>query len=292
MPSHRWYLTYGGGLGDVVYDFLRCPGAWRMGPLSEMYDADIRIYTLCHNDGVSDVFRHNPYVTSHIAEPWHPPCPEDHVRFNNAIDGYLPLQNDAVFYREYGVENEREEPKLYLSQPEKAQLAGLMAGRPLIVAQPFAGLSDRDGFDSAAFERLVAETVALDSRVRFVVVGKNHERGHKYTREELLFSHPNVVNLIDKAGIRFCFHLVANCDAFVGCHSNLIRTAWDFRRRNVCVLPEPLMTDHLDSLDAKYTYGFRYQETAKFTFPFAAGGPRQFELLDCKRMAAFLLGRE
>jgi hypothetical protein len=248
-----------------------------------MYGAEIRVFTLCHNDGVADTFKHIPYIQSHIMEPWHPPVPEDHVRFNNAIDGYLPLQNDAAYYGEYGGDMPREEPKLYLS---------LMSGRPLIVAQPWAGLSDRDGFDSAAFERLVNETVALDARARFVVLGKNHERGHKYAREELLFSHPNVVNLIDKAGIRFGFHLVSNCDAFVGCHSNLCRTAWDFRRRNVCVLPDPLMTSHIHSLDAKYTYGLRYPETRTFTYPFAAGGPRHFEMLDCKRMAAFLLGRD
>jgi hypothetical protein len=263
-----------------------------MGALCEMYAAEIRVYTLCHNDGVADTFKFSPYITSHIQEPWHPPVPEDHIRFNNEIDGYLPLQHDGLIEREYGTDLAREEPKLYLSPPEKAQLASLMSGRPLIVAQPWAGLSDRDGFDSPSFERLVDETVRLDPRARFVVLGKNHDRGHKYSREELTFTHPNVVNLIDKAGIRFGFHLVANCDAFVGCHSNLIRTAWDFRRRNVCVLPKPLMTDHIDSLDAKYTYGFRYPETMTFTYPFAAGGTRHFEMLDCRRMAAFLLGRD
>ena len=292
MAQHRWYLTFGGGLGDVVYDYLRCPGAWRMGPLCETYGAEIRVYTLCHNDGVMDAFRANPYIKEHIVEPWHPPCPEDHIRFNNEIDGFKPLQHTAVFHREYGQGMERAEPKLYLYQEEKSRLAGLMADRPLIVAQPYAGLSDRDGFDSPSFERLVEETVALDPRVRFVVIGKNHERGHKYAREELFFSHPNVVNLIDKAGIRFCFHLVANCDAFVGCHSNLIRTAWDFRRRNICVMPDPLMTSHVGSLDAKYTYGLRYPESRTFTYPFEAGGPRQFELMDSKLMAAFLLGRD
>lgn len=292
MASHKWYLTYGGGLGDVVWDYMRCRGAWRMKPLVDLYGAEIRVYTLCHNDGVNDAFRFNPCIQQHISEPWHPPCPEDHVRFNNEIDGYLPLQHDGLFFNEYGAEMPREEPKLYLSNEEKAQLAALMGQRPLIVAQPYAGLSDRDGFDSTAFERLVAETMALEPRARFVVLGKNHERTHKYAREELSFSHPNVVNLIDKAGIRFGFHLVANCDAFVGCHSNLIRTAWDFRRRNICVLPHPLMTDHLPTLDVKYTYGFRYPESYRFTFPFVSSSERHFEALDFKRMAAVLLGRD
>lgn len=165
----------------------------------------------------------------------------------------------------------------------------------MIVLQPYAGLSDRDGFDPPAIERLVTEIVRLNSQARMVVIGKNHERGCKYAREcvtEATAQHPNVTDLIDKAGIRFCYHLVSKCDGFIGCHSNLIRVAWDFRRRNACVLPHPMMTEHLANLDPKYTYGFKYPETRKFTFPFFSSTARQFEYLDVVTMARFILGRE
>lgn len=291
MAWRNWYLAWGGGLGDVVWDYLKDRTSWRMASLVKDYGAQIRVYTLCHNDGVKDLFRCHPYVFEHISEPWHLSTPEDAVRFSNPIDGYLPLQHDAHFRPQFGFDFQLEQPEIYLSPEEQAKLASLCGQRPLFVAQPFAGLSDRDGFDSRTFEKLVTALVRLEPRTRIVVVGKNHERTHKYAREELQFHHPNVVNLIDRAGIRFCWHLVYQSDGFIGCHSNLIRTAWDARKRNACVLPWPLMERHLSQIDMKYTYGWRYPESARFTYPFDGTGERQFDKLDVLSIARWMLGR-
>jgi hypothetical protein len=208
MSCRNWYLSYGGGLGDVVYDYLKDRSAWRLASLVKDYGGRVRVYTLCHNDGVNDLFRNHPYIAEHLSEGWHLSTPEDGVRFSNPIDGYLPLQHDSFFRPQFGMDFQLEQPEIYLSPQEKAQLAALGGHRPLIVAQPFAGLSDRDGYDSDSFEKQVAQIVRLEPRARIVVVGKNHARTHKYAQEVLNFSHPNVVNLIDRAGIRFCWHLV------------------------------------------------------------------------------------
>jgi hypothetical protein len=293
MATKNWYLSHGGGCGDVLWDFLHDKSSWRIASLAKDYGARIRVYTLCHNDGVNDLFRLNPYIQDHLNEPWHPCTPEDAVRFSNPIDNYYPLQQEHYFRREYGFDFSLEQPEIYLSPEEQSKLAALGGNHPLIVAQPFAGLSDRDGFDSPTFERLVEQLVRLEPNVRIVVVGKNHERAHKYSREELSFTHPNVQNLIDRAGIRFCWHLVRQCDAFIGCHSNLIRTAWDARKRNACLLPWPMMERHLNEIDQKYTYGFRYPESRRFTFPFSGtGDERQFDKIDTASIARWVLGRD
>lgn len=292
MAHRKWYLAYGGGLGDVVYDYLKDRAGWRMASLVKDYGAEIRVYTLCHNDGVNDLFKYHPYIHSHVSEPWHICRQEDVVRFSNPIDDYLPLQLDTFFRPQFGMDFTLEQPEIYLSPEERSYLAALGVQRPLIVAQPFAGLSDRDGFDSASFELLVAKIVRLQPEARIVVVGKNHTRDHKYSQEQLAFSHPNVLNLIDRAGIRFCWYLVRQSDAFVGCHSNLIRTAWDARVRNACILPWPLMERHLSEIDGKYLYGFKYPESRRFIYPFDGQGQRQFEKLDTGAIANFLLGRE
>ena len=162
------------------------------------------------------------------------------------------------------------------------------------MAQPWAGLSDRDAFDSASFEKLVHQLVRMEPNCRIVVTGFNHTRGHKYSREELHFSHSNVVNLIDKLGLRSTYHLVNQCDAFVGSHSSLIRMAWDARKRNVCVLPWPHEERHINSLDGKYTYGWCYPESAKFTFPYEIDAPnteRHFDQLDFEGVAHWLLDK-
>ena len=288
-----WYLCYGGGLGDVVWDFIRDRNAEFLETLKNDFGYTTRIYTQCHNDGVLDLFKHNPFVHNHINEPWHPPTREDVMRFNSPIDGFLPLHRDEYRLSVIGPNMRRSAPSIYLNRHEATRLEALCDAHPLIVAQPYAGLSDRDAFDSPSLLAMVEEIVVLAPTARIVVVGKNHERTHKYAREEVLFDHPNVVNLIDQEGIRFCYHLVSKCDAFVGSHSNLIRTAWDFRKRNVCVMPHPGMTSHMGNLDPKYRYGFVYPESKveSYNFDQDRGGPREFMTLNFGTVARWLLGR-
>lgn len=289
MASPKFFLAYGGGLGDVVYDYMRDKCAWRIAPLVKTYGAFIRIYTLCHNDGVDDIFRYNPYISEHIAEPWRLPNPEDAQKYTQPIDDYLPLQRDEYYVGPYG-ELAGEKPELHLSGPEQQQLVALIGKRPLVVLQPYGGLSERDGFNPTTMKRLVDRLVYLDPNVRVVIVGKNH--GREQRPEVAGFTHPNMVDMIDKLGIRMSYFLVKNADAFVGAHSNLIRVAWDWRIRNACVLPAPFMTDRMQTLDPKYTYGWRFPESRIFAFPYSGGSDQQkFESLDTETLAAHLLGR-
>lgn len=289
MPGPQFYLAYGGGLGDVVWDYLRDPAAQRLRWLVESHGARIRVYTQCHNAGVKDLFRHHPFIHEHITEDWHPPTPEDADRFRNPIDGYLPLQRESFFIPTYGIDYPHHEPELYVSHEERVRLGSLLARRPAIVVQPYAGLSDRDGFDPAALQRL-AQAIYVRSRdARLIVVGFNHDRGFKWTREEVGFEHPSVIDTIDTLGIRAAIRLVQGCDAFCGSHSNLIRTAWDHQKPNVCVMPNPSMTSHLPKLDRKYTYGFHQAHSRIASYPFGEGVERDFSQLDCEAIADFLL---
>lgn len=289
--SQPLYFTLGGGLGDCVWDFLNNQTSYYLKSLNRDYNARIRVYTRCHNSGISDLFAYQPYIHEHVTEPWCPPNPEDTARFNEPIDGYWPIHRMDYLQMLGCVPGQYERPQIHISTPEKATLAGLISQRPAIVMQPWAGLSDRDAFDNLTLARLVDKIVHLSPDARIIIVGKNHERGCKYQKEELLFTHPNVVNLIDKIGIRLAYHLVANCDAYCGSHSNLIRTAWDFRKRNVTVLPDPLMTNHVPQLDRKYTYGWTYPESKIFTFPFDGdlSKGKGFDRMDLDGIAQFLI---
>ncbi len=289
MSQLKVWFPLGGGIGDVVYDLLHEPHFRKLASLVEDYSARVRCVTQCHCDAVTDLFLHHPHVHEHLAEPWHPPTHEDGHRFNNPEDGFIPI-NRTDLLRHAGVHQLRLVPtQIFLSEEEKVMLGWLSSVRPLIVLQPYAGLSDRDGFDPPALSRLCEALLNLEPRCRIVVVGKNHQRGHKYAREECHFEHPQVLNRIDTIGIRMAHHLVTICDAFCGAHSNLIRTAWDARRRNVCVMPDPLMTRHLEKLDRKYTYGFANVESRIFTYKFDHGERRQFETLNVEAIATYLL---
>lgn len=289
MPVLRVCAPLGGGIGDVVYDFLKTEPFRKLASLVEDYKATIRIYTQCHCDGTEDIFLHHPHVHEVISEPWHPPTVEDVHRWNHPTeDGYIPISRNDLLHQ-WGVRAlTLQPPTLHYSSEELALVARLTAQRPCIVAQPYAGLSDRDGFDAAALARLAADLHALHPGVNFLVLGKNHDRGHKYSREECP-DLPGVTNLIDQLGIRVAHKIVESCDVFVGAHSNLIRTAWDHRKRTALVVPDPLMTRHLPTIDPKYTYGTKYPENRTFTYSFDHGQPRQFEFLDTKALATFLL---
>lgn len=293
MPDIRVSVPLGGGIGDVVWDWTHDRQFARVPSLVEDYGARIRVITQCHCTGVEDVFRHCPYVHEVVLEEWHMPTPDDVDRWNRVTeDGYIPVSRNDLLHQAGVTHLNLKQPELVITDEERAIVRELLSRRPALVAQPYAGLSDRDGMDPAAIARLSNSLWELDKNARLLVVGKNHERGHKYSQELCPDGLPNVVNLIDQLGIRVAYHLVRSCDAFVGAHSNLIRVAWDHRRRTALVVPEPSMTRHLPTMDGKYTYGLRLPECRLFTYPFDNGQERQFDRLDTGSIARFLLRGE
>src|SRR6185437_2186868 len=171
----KWYISFGGGAGDIWYEFLHSRHAQRLPYLVNNYGIRVRAYSVTHNDGVSDLYAFNPYIHEHVVEPWHPPTVDDARRFANPIDGdWHPLQNDFHFLRESGGEVELTPMDLYLSENEKRLLSRLVSNRPCVVVQPYAGLSDRDAFDPPALLRLCDHLADLDSQVNICIIGKNH----------------------------------------------------------------------------------------------------------------------
>lgn len=292
--SIRVFACLGGGAGDLWYDWLRTPHFRKIPDLVDRYGARVRIVSQCHCVGTATaLFARHPHVHEVVEEPWQPPSPELGDRWNRPdADGFIPISRDDLLYQAGVASLNLRQPTLYLSDAELARVRGLLAYRPCIVAQPYAGLSDRDAFDSATLATLATWIYDMNRDARLLVIGRNHERGHKYTQELCPAGLPNVVNLIDQLTIREAYHLVASCDAFVGAHSNFIRAAWDHRRRTALVIPAPMMTNHWPKLDPKYTYGSRYPENRTFTFPFDHDVPRRFDLLDTQSVARFLLRGE
>lgn len=290
----KCFAVLGGGIGDVLWDWLHDDHFTKIPSLVERYGARIRIISQCSCPGTRDLLAHNPHVHEVIEEPWQPPSPELAERWNTVTeDGYLPLSDHRALYNAGVTALQIRHPGITLADEERTLIHRLTTRRPCVVMQPYAGLSDRDGLDRAAIARLSGHLQALNPHVQLLVIGKNHDRGHKYRYEECP-QIPGVIDLIDKLGIRVAYHLVAQCDAFIGAHSNLIRTAWDHRKRTALVVPDPPMTRHLPTMDIKYTYGIRYPENRTFTYEFDYdnGGKQKFETLDYATIARFVLRGE
>lgn len=285
-----FYITFGGGAGDIWYSALEDQRMGWLPGLVEDYKYRIRLYSVCHCPGMKDLFWGQPHIHEVLTEEWRLPNAEDARRFSNPIDGYVPLNATTLLH--YASNKIRTAPFTFRYTPdERAWADAMMSQRPVICLQPFAGLSDRDGFDPERLDQLCERLVELDANCQVLVLGRNHERGHKYAREEMTFQHPRVHNLIDQLSLRVSLMLVSRCDAFGGCHSNLIRAAWRWRRRNVCVMPAPSMTNALAALDTQYTFGLAYPESRTFTYFFDNQSPRDFTTLDVEGIARHLLGR-
>lgn len=285
-----FYVAMGGGSGDVWWTALEDSRMTLLAALKEDYGHHIRVYSITHCPGTEDIFRYQSCVDEVLTEQWRLPNEEDARRFSRPIDDLIPLTDFTA--AQYASSNLRRVPfNLRYSPEEEAHADELLSRRPCIVLQPYAGLSDRDGFDPERLGRLCDRLVTLDQNCQVLVLGLNHERGHKYTQEVCEFEHPRVINLIDQLNLRMSILLTSRCDAYAGAHSNLIRAAWRWRRRNACVMPRPSMTDALPGLDPQYRFGFSYPETKAFTYFFDNKRPRDFSVLDIEGIALHLLGR-
>lgn len=257
--SERLYFEYGGGLGDVWYDYLHDGAASYFHALVHDCGVDIRIITRCANPGVSDLFLYNPYISAHIEEPWAMASPETVNYFRNPIDGYAPG-------RLRGCSGLRQiEPQIYLTVDEEVLLTAIFASGPVIVAQPFAGLSNRDAFNAATLYATIDAITTERPDVTVVVVGATTGTRGESRVESVPFEHPNMLNLIDETGIRFNYHLTARAHGYIGSFSNLVRAAWDHHRANVVVVDAFTYGDELPHGDARYTYGWGYPETLLLT---------------------------
>lgn len=285
-----YYIVFGGGAGDVWWCALEDPRMTWLPGLVEDYGYRIRIYSVCHCPGTADLFWGQPHIHEVLTEEWRLPNAEDTHRFSHPIDGYVPLHQGTVL--QFAGPTLRRSPFTFrYSDPERAWADELLAAHRTVCLQPYAGLSDRDGFDRERLDQLCERLVDLDPHCQVLILGRNHDRGHKYAQEEASFQHPRVRNLIDQLSLRMSLYLVSRADAFGGCHSNLIRAAWRWRRRNALVVPTPSMTEALPRLDPQYTFGLTYPETRLFTYAFDNQSPRDFSVLDIDGIARHLLGR-
>lgn len=259
MRQPRGYLAYGGGLGDVVWDYTHDRAAAGLAARAERGSVT-RVLTQCHNPAVRDVFRHHPFIAEHVVEEWQPPTPEEYDRLQRPIDGYDRIPCDLTEERQPGAE-------LYLSPEEREELDALLSGGPVVVVQPYAGQTMRNAMTPATLRQFVDALSEAHPGVRVAVVGFNHHRGEsRQHTEEVGFTHLAVVDLIDRTGIRFNYHLTARAAGYVGSFSNLVRTAWDFRRPNVVVLDAALSEHGIPRTDPRYSYGWPYPDTRLQTF--------------------------
>ena len=127
---------------------------------------------------------------------------------------------------------------------------------PVIVISPFCRDARTRRVQQPDAERIVDMLPGYK-----VILGKNHLRGElptdhrpeafEYGGKDL----NRVINLIDKVGIRFTWHLLKRCSAFSAGHSSIILMAWEHNKPNVCAMSDFITIDGPNGLDRKYLHG-------------------------------------
>ncbi len=258
MLKGDYYFILGGGLGDALFTYMRTPILRKL-PLIKKKNPDFQVhaYSQVHNNGVEDLFWYHPVITRHMQVVQLPQF-KGYESFDERLINPKFKSCNSLNHDEY----EDCEPVFNLSSSEQHRLDQIFSsGEPVTVIQPFAGLSERDVFDTASLETMTSQLPG-----KKVIIGNNAPRVCCERLQTVGFYSPDVINLIDMAGIRFTYHLVKRCSAFIGCHSSIVLLSWHHKKPTVCILPMPFLNNHWQSLGNHYKEGVGRKNTmiAKF----------------------------
>jgi hypothetical protein len=251
----KYFAAFGGGIGDAVLTYIDSEALRRLPHIKERNPNDeFHIFSQVHNDGINEMFYHHPAISKHVQVNMLPQAPYHGMPYDCIPPGYLPL-NSYPNLDSYA----KTDPVFNLSDGEKRLLDSIFdcaKGEPVIVISPFAGMPVRDAFNNRTLNLMVDMLPGHK-----IILGKNHLRGelptdHRPEAFEYGGKDPQRVhNLIDKVGIRFTWHLLQRCSAFIGGHSSVILMAWEHNKPNVCAMSDFITIDGPNGLDRKYLRG-------------------------------------
>lgn len=282
-PVNTYFCELTGGIGDALLTYLHTPVLRKL-PLMKacVPDLEVHIYSQVHNNGIEDLFWYHPVVTRHLQIVQLPQFTSYEGFDQSLVPPHLKscISLDCSEFPDH-------EPVFNLSDFEQKRLDKLIGmPQPLIVIQPFAGLPDRDAFDSASLKKFVSGLPGTK-----IIIGSNAPRVCSDRSQRVDFEDPSVINLIDALGIRLTYHLIQRCDAFIGCHSSIVLLAWYHNKPTVCILPMPFLSDKWEALDPKYKAGVGRENTLITSFTtHGSNWPEDFEFssLECSRIIEFL----
>lgn len=247
-----YHIVLRGGLGDALMTYLEHPFFKRLPAIKEKIPGiAVHVYSEVTNNGVEDLFWYHPVVKRHIQIIQLPQSGEsvnsliiyaDPTIIPSRIQAWEKFP-DLLTYQE-------SEPIINLNNHEQKLLNEIYSKAPFTVIQPTAGMPDRDAFTPETLNKLCEQLPGFK-----VIVGNNAPRVGCYRKWRCNNLPKDTIDLFDVVGVRFNYHLMKNCNAFIGTHSCGIVLAWYFNKPNVCILPKLYLENNYEVLDTKYKFG-------------------------------------
>ena len=252
MSNKNFYLSSGGGLGDLMDNYLGRVVEW--GYLEEVKkahpDCKIKVVLCIHNEQSRTFLEANPYIDELI---W---CPYRH-------DGTPVYEMHRGDYQDLSVLKLRRNftykvPEIHLTQEDKDVVDPIISDGPYVFMHPFAGETRRSWPDHYDIKTIIDALCNLGKRV--VVVGGSYERtaylnsviGQDLSigqMEEVLdYERDGLVNLVGKCNSRIAAYLCQKAERFIGTHSCYILVAWRTNIPALCIAPN-WMTSHFQNHD-------------------------------------------
>src|SRR5436853_2636939 len=222
-----YYLEYGGGLGDVLYQMYQ--NGW-YNVLSEMGpDAHATVALISHNPHVRELF------------DYHPKARQIEVKYL----GYWLPEDDGVMRERHGLPAAKpampasHQAMKFHPAPDDLPVLELLRGRRYVVFSVSAGLSERD-LPGALVKALVSQAQARQWLPVFV--GRNYNR---HGRCEYRPANGDGLNLIDKLTVPGVACVIQDAAGVICCHSAINILAWLLRKRQLLLYPQSVYERHI-----------------------------------------------
>jgi len=254
---NKIYLTLGGGLGDVIYDYLRGHRNWgRLKALKEWRPGvQVKAMLSTHNPQSIELIRHNPYI-NHIEEfGWQN---DGRPLFAKHANGYSDIQQ----YSRVIANLPDKTPEIYLNPSDKKIANNIVSQGRFVFIHPFAGLGNRKAFKSVEKFIPIIDTLIDDSKYHVVVIGNSHNRKNAKSalmiNEDFGYERDGLFNLVNKPGtnVRVAFQLAKHAHSFIGSWSCYSCTFWALKKRSIVIVPNQLQ----EMLSKRFKRGGRWHQ--------------------------------
>ena len=246
MPKIKVFVKGGGGLGDLIREYLGGEKYWGyLEGIKERYpDIKVKAILCIHNPQAKEVLKYHPCLNEIEQYPWQ--LDGTPIFFSHS-DGHVFIKSVHGLFS--GLEYKK--PEVYLKKEEEVQVETIKNAGKYMVIHPFAGLKDRIAFPIEKYPALIDEII--DTGCNVIVIGGSYARINRDGKEEVNevfdYSRKGLFNLVGNTNARVATRLIQSASGFIGTHSCYILVASIEKIRSILIAPERLR-EYLNSDDA------------------------------------------
>ena len=216
----KFYIHVGGGVGDMIKNYFWGHHGWQyLDYIKNKYpDAIVKLVVTCCNPAGAQLFESHPLIDKTLILPWQDPN-KLWKDIGTHTQNYSNLSDTP---KTIGNKIKQTRPKrIPLSEEDEREIAKYKPKEKYIVIHPFAGQNPRMHL-SVEKNFLLAKIAAKEFNCKIIIVGGTSQRtiGPVGTIEEdFPYSHPDIINLVNKTNLKVAVELTREATYFVGTNS-------------------------------------------------------------------------